>query len=53
VEAASPTALKYMTATAAKHRDNAYLSNIPIDDLVNNPELYDAHGSTPSSIPTR
>jgi hypothetical protein len=36
-----------MTAAAAKHRDNAYLSTVPNDDLVNNPALYDAHGIDP------
>lgn len=41
---ASPIALKYMTAAAAKHRDDAYLHTIPLEDLVNNPALYDAHG---------
>lgn len=47
VAASSPTALKYLTAAAAKHRDDAYLSTIPLDDLVNNPALYAAHGVDP------
>jgi hypothetical protein len=47
VGAASPIALKYMTAAAAKHRDDAYLSTIPLDNLVNNPALYAAHGVDP------
>ena len=47
VGAASPIALKYLTAAAAKHRDDAYLSTIPLDNLVNNPGLYAAHGVDP------
>lgn len=44
VAAASPIALNYMTAAAAKHRDDAYLSTIPIDKLANNPKLYADNG---------
>jgi hypothetical protein len=47
VAAASPKALAYMTAAAAKHRDNAYPSMVPINELVNNPAMYDAHGIDP------
>jgi hypothetical protein len=37
-----------MTAAAAKHRDDAYFSAIPIDDLVANPNLYRANGIDPT-----
>jgi hypothetical protein len=47
---ASPIALKYLTAAAAKQRNDAYLKTVPLDDLVNNPALYDAHGIDPSQF---
>jgi len=50
---ASPIALAYMTAAAAKHRDDAYLKAFPLDDLVNNPALYDANGVDPEEYAGR
>lgn len=44
VAASSPLALKYLTAASAKHRDDAYLRDIPLEDLVKNPDLYRARG---------
>lgn len=40
----SPLALAYLTAAAAKQKDDAYLSKYSADDLVKNPLLYDAAG---------
>lgn len=45
--ASSPTALRYLTAAAAKQRDDAYLRTISIDDLADNPDLYQARGIDP------
>lgn len=41
---ASPIARAYLTAAAAKQRDDAYLSDISADQLVSNPDLYRARG---------
>lgn len=41
---ASPTANKWLTAAAAKQRDDAYLRDVSVEDLVNNPDLYQTHG---------
>jgi hypothetical protein len=41
---ASPKARAYLTAAAAKRRDDAYLRDVSVEDLVNNPRLYDTHG---------
>jgi hypothetical protein len=41
---ASPIALKYLTAAAAKQRDDAYLHTVSVDQLVKNPDLYAANG---------
>jgi hypothetical protein len=41
---ASPTANKWLTAAAAKQRDDAYLKGVSAEDLVNNPDLYQTHG---------
>lgn len=40
----SPTADKWLTAAAAKQRDDAYLKDVSVDDLVNNPHYYATHG---------
>lgn len=40
----SPIALSYLTAAAAKQKDDAYLRNYSADDLVKNPALYQAAG---------
>jgi len=50
---ASPIALAYMTAAAAKHRDDAYLKAVSLDDLVNNPAIYEAHGVDPEEYSGR
>ncbi|WP_408590569.1 hypothetical protein [Novosphingobium sp.] len=47
VAASSPIALAYLTAAAAKHRDDAYLKTIALDELANNPAQYAAHGVDP------
>lgn len=40
----SPIARAYITAAAAKQRDDAYLRDIPVEDLVRNPDLYRTRG---------
>jgi len=40
----SDTARDWMVAGAAKHRDDAYLRGVSAEDLVKNPDLYQAHG---------
>jgi len=47
IASASSIALRYMTAAAAKHRDDAYLNAVPLEDLVRNPDLYRANGVDP------
>lgn len=49
VASSSPTALKYLTASAAKFRDDAYLNAVPLEDLVKNPDLYQANGIDPTA----
>lgn len=49
VAAASPLALKYLTAGAAKQRDDAYLRNVTAEQLVNNPDLYSTNGIDPQA----
>jgi hypothetical protein len=44
----SPTALKYLTAAAAKQRDDAYLNTVSVKQLVGNPDLYTANGVDPT-----
>lgn len=41
---ASPKARAYMTAAAAKFKDDAYLRDVSVEELVSNPRLYDAKG---------
>lgn len=41
---ASPKARAYMTAATAKQKDDAYLRDVSVEDLVNNPRLYDTKG---------
>jgi hypothetical protein len=41
---ASPTANKWLTAAAAKQRDDAYLRDVSAQDLVDNPNYYQSHG---------
>lgn len=48
VAASSPLALKYLTAAAAKQRDDAYLRTVSVDDLASNPDLYRANGVDPT-----
>lgn len=43
----SPIGLAYLTAAAAKQRDDAYLRNVSAEDLVNNPDLYGTNGVDP------
>jgi hypothetical protein len=43
----SPTANKWLTAAAAKQRDDAYLKDVSVEDLVNNPNYYHSHGIDP------
>lgn len=49
----SPTANKWLTAAAAKQRDDAYLKDVSVDDLVNNPAYYASHGIDPVSYSTK
>jgi len=42
--AASPKARAYLTAAAAKRKDDAYLRDVSVEDLVQNPRLYDIKG---------
>jgi hypothetical protein len=42
--ASSPKASAYLTAAAAKQRDDAYLHTVSAEDLVRNPALYATHG---------
>lgn len=42
--AASPRALAFLTAAAAKQKDDAYLRDFSAQDLVDNPELYATRG---------
>jgi hypothetical protein len=44
----SPTANAWLTAAAAKQRDDAYLKDVSAKDLVHNPDLYHTHGIDPS-----
>lgn len=49
VASASPIALNYLTASTAKHRDDAYLRTTSLEDLVKNPDLYRANGIDPTA----
>lgn len=40
----SPMAKAYMAAAAAKRADDAYLRDVSVEELVNNPELWEAKG---------
>lgn len=41
---ASPKARAYLTAATAKQKDDAYLRDVTVEDLVSNPRLYDVKG---------
>jgi hypothetical protein len=45
----SPLADKYLTAAAAKQRDDAYLRDLSVDDLVKTPRLYQDRGIDPAA----
>lgn len=45
----SPLADKYLTAAAAKQRDDAYLRDLSVDELVATPRLYQDRGVNPAA----
>lgn len=45
----SPIADQYLTAAAAKQRDDAYLRDLTVDDLVGNRDLYRTRGIDPDA----